>query len=383
LFAWKLGRLDQKDGQTRRAVNESTMESNLNPKTPKAYCILLNWNGWRDTIECLESLFRLNDLDYRVVVCDNSSSDPSMEKIGEWARGEIEANSANPQLQRLICPPVAKPIPYRELTREEAESGTADCDARLVLIQNGANLGFAGGNNVGLRYALSDADCSFFWMLNNDTVVEADALAAMVRHMQEHPDIGLCGSLNLSYRDPNAVQAEGGMRYSRWTGRVPKRPRRTIDDLTSTLARMDYVNGASMLASRAFLERVGLMEESYFLYFEEMDWAMRAKGKFRLGYARESIIYHKEGAAIGTNQDRRKRSLVSEKYLSRNRVLFTRRFVPWALPSVIAFVTAAAAERFCMGDFAKAKIVLSSMFLGMRDAVPAGRDGRDMDCAIR
>ena len=108
---------------------------------------------------------------------------------------------------------------------------------------------------------------------------------------------------------------------------------------------MDFVIGASMLASRPFLENVGLMEESYFLYFEELDWAMRAKGKFKLGYARESVIYHKEGATIGST-DRMKRSLVSDKYLSRTaEYLFTRRFLPWALPSVLVTVSLAAAYR--------------------------------------
>ena len=127
------------------------------------------------------------------------------------------------------------------------------------------------------------------------------------------------------------------MTYNRWTGRVPRISPCRVEDLDSRPARMDYINGASTLASRSFLEKIGLMEESYFLYFEEMDWAMRARGKFALGYARDSVIYHKEGATIGTNLDRRKRSLLSDQYLSRNRVLFTRRFVPWALPTVFDF----------------------------------------------
>lgn len=334
------------------------------------YVILLNWNGWKDTIECLESLFRLNCPDFRVVVCDNASTDGSLEEIAAWARGEILAEPANPQLSRLSSPPFPKPIPYLELTREQAESGAASYEGQLVLIQTGANLGFAGGNNVGLRYALGDSTGHFFWLLNNDTVVEPDALSAMVRLMEQQPEIGLCGSLNLSYHNPREVEAQGGKTYCSWTGRVHTPPLRMVNELDSCPAPMDFVNGASMLASRAFLEKVGLMEESYFLYFEELDWAMRAKGKLKLGYARGSVIYHKEGAVIGSNRDRMKRSLLSEKYLSRNRVLFTKRFLPWALPSVLTSVCLAAAHRLCLRDLRRAKVMLSFMLQGLMTHIP-------------
>jgi hypothetical protein len=128
---------------------------------------------------------------------------------------------------------------------------------------------------------------------------------------------------------------------------------------------MDFVSGASMLASRAFLQTIGLMEESYFLYFEELDWAMRAKGKFKLGYASDSVIYHKEGAAIGSHLDRMKRSLISDQYLSRSRVLFTRRFFPSALPSVLAWVTIAAAYRALRGDLVRGMTMLDFMLRGL------------------
>src|ERR1035438_3867545 len=140
--------------------------------------IILNWNGWKDTIECLESVFRLDYPDFRVIVCDNNSHNDSLDKIKAWADGRLPASQSNPELAYLTSPAVPKPIPYRELNREESESGGAFYDARLVLIQNGLNLGFAGGTNVGLRYALGDKSCGFFWMLNNDTVVDSGALRA-------------------------------------------------------------------------------------------------------------------------------------------------------------------------------------------------------------
>ena len=330
------------------------------------YVILLNWNGWKDTIECLESVFRLACPDFGVVVCDNASTDGSLEKIKEWARGELLAKSANPQLSHLTSPPFSKPIPYLELPRWQTESRTDAQSSPLTLIHNDANLGFAAGNNVGLRYALSDPSCRYIWLLNTTRSRKPHALSAMVRLMQQRPEIGLCGSLNLSYHNPTEVQAQGGNTYRPWMARARTPPPLTVQKLCSLPAPMDYINGASMLASRTFLETVGLMEESYFLYFEELDWAMRAKGMFDLGYARQSVIYHKVGATIGSNLDRKKRSLTADKYLSRNRILFTRRFFPTMLPSVLAWTCLAAAHRLCLGDLEHAKTMFSFMLQGLK-----------------
>jgi GT2 family glycosyltransferase len=338
--------------------------------TQNVHIIVLNWNGWRETIECLQSLLHLDYPDYTLVVCDNGSSDNSLQRIAEWANGRLPAECANPQLSRLISSPHRTPIRCHELTRGEAESKTDIHGVSLMLIQNAANLGFAGGNNVGLRYALGNSNCQYCWILNNDTVVEPDALSAMVRTMQQRPEVGLCGSLNLDYYNPKVVQAQGGRAYNRWTGRVSRVASCLVEDVDSRRARMDFISGSSMLASRSFLEKVGLMEESYFLYFEELDWAMRARGKFALGYARDSVVYHKEGATIGTNQERRKRSLLSERYLTRNRVLFTRRFAPWALPTVLISVCFAAAERFFTGDPKRARSMLSCMLYGLAGRIP-------------
>jgi GT2 family glycosyltransferase len=346
---------------------ELSLQQRVRTNTMRVYVILLNWNGWRDTIECLESLSQLNYPDLRVVVCDNHSHDGSLDQIKAWATGQLQAQSLNPQLTSLTTPPCPKPISLVHVTKEQAETNAASYEAGLVLIQTGANLGFAGGNNVGVRYALGDPECAFVWLLNNDTVAEPNALSAMVDSMQSDSTIGICGSLNLSYYNPEVVQARGGKRYNLWTGRVQALPSLTVDDSGPLAARMDFINGASTLASRDFLEKVGLMDESYFLYFEELDWAMRAKGKFSLGYASRSIIYHKEGAQLGSNPDRTKRSLISEQYLSRNRVLFTRRFAPWALPTVLTTVVLAAAYRCLKGDPVRARAMLSCALLGLRN----------------
>jgi len=96
-------------------------------------------------------------------------------------------------------------------------------------------------------------------------------------------------------------------------------------DVEDIERRMAYIVGASMLVSAQFLQHVGLMEEQYFLYFEEIDWAERGKPKFKLGYAKRSLVYHKAG---GSTQAASRRSALAAYYIARNRLVFTRRFHP-------------------------------------------------------
>ena len=148
---------------------------------PKVAIIILNWNGWEDTIECLESVFRISYPNHKVIVVDNGSTDSSMEKIKNWADGKLEVLTPGPahHLYHLSHPPVKKPIPYVYYTREEAEKGgnftieeKITLPYPLILIQTDENLGFAGGNNVGIKYTLCNKNIDYLLLLNNDIVVD-------------------------------------------------------------------------------------------------------------------------------------------------------------------------------------------------------------------
>lgn len=296
--------------------------------TPKVYIVLVNWNGWRDTILCLESVLRLGYRNFTVVVCDNASHDGSLEHIQRWCQGELAAEGGIPELARLTSPRVPKPVPYVLLGREQAERGDGPA-SRVVLVQTGHNLGFAGGNNVGFRYALARGDAGYVWALNNDTVVRSDALAALVTRMEDDAAVGLCGSTVLYMSEPTVVQAYGGASYQPWTTAVSHigmgESFRLLreGEVRAIEGRLSYVLGASMLASRRFLEAVGLMQDDYFLFFEEIDWAERARQHgFRLGYAAASVVYHQAGAATGS----KKETPFSLYLLNRNRLRFIARF---------------------------------------------------------
>ena len=150
------------------------------PATSRVYVVLVNWNTWPHTVECLESLLRSDHDDFQIVVCDNASRDDSLAHLAAWAAGrEPFTPPAGPV---PLDPPVRKPVSFVPLSRAEAERGglAACADARVVLVDDGGNLGFAGGCNVGMRYALARGDAAYVWVLNNDTVVAPTAMRAMV-----------------------------------------------------------------------------------------------------------------------------------------------------------------------------------------------------------
>ncbi len=313
----------------------------------RVYIIIVNWNGWQDTIECLESLLHLDYNDFRIVVCDNDSSDDSLLKIKSWAE--------------------RRNVRYVDYLRAEAEAaGSLPAECLLTLIRNNDNLGFAGGNNVGLRYAMVRDDSDYCWLLNNDTVVEPDALTYLVNRMQQQPAIGICGSTILLYHNHKRIQALGGGHYFSWIG-LPwhyGRFTRWGGEVNHQRAEacMNYVEGASMLVSRQFLNEVGLLSEDYFLYFEEADWAIRAGRRFQLGYAPKSIIYHKVGSSIGTSSNPAAMSYTSDYFNIRNRLLFTRRFYPVALPTVWLVVVGALLLRLCLGKWDRAAMIFRLLF---------------------
>lgn len=334
----------------------------------QVYIILVNWNGWSDTIECLESIFRNNYLPFQVIVCDNGSTDGSLAHIKAWAEGRL--NVYLPQktrLRSLSWPPVDKPLAYAEYGREEAEKGgITGHESPLVLIDNIDNVGFAGANNVCLRYALARGDCAFVWLLNNDCVIMPDALTRLVARMAENPAAGMCGSSLLHYRQPDKIQALGGGWYCKWLG-LPwhlGRLKKSADaiNLTQVERWMNYVVGASVLVSRQLLEEVGLMCEDYFLYFEEADWAMRSKGRFSLAYAPLSVVYHKIGSSIGTRTNPAAKSIVCDYFNIRNRIVFTRKFFPEALPTVYLTLLGELFVRLILGRMDRVIMILKLLF---------------------
>lgn len=318
----------------------------------KVYIVIVNWNGWKDTVECLDSLMLLEYPDFRVVVCDNGSQDDSVIQLREWGDRILGSASAA----------------WQELSREAAEKGCGSPDAKLTLVMNCANLGFGGGTNVGLRYALACGDADFCWMLNNDTVVEPLALTEMVERLKAKPDAGMCGSTIRDFGNRSKIQALGGAIYYKWLG-VAWHIGRTINsdvlpDQDQVEQKIDYVVGASLLVRSSYIIEVGLMAEDYFLYFEEIDWVTRDQGRHSLAYAPKSIVYHKVGASIGTATNPLRKSYQCDYYTLRNRLLFTRRYFSYALPGVYLCLVGELMVRLLLGRWDLAGMVCRLLWYG-------------------
>lgn len=338
--------------------------------------ILVNWNGWQDTIECLESIFKNECKNFLAIVCDNASTDGSWDKIVNWAHGSEASQPASDEMAAYSQPPLLKPLPIQLIDQHGNASG--DQHAKLILIQTGANLGFAGGNNVGMRYALDHSSCDFFWLLNNDTVITKDAIGHLINHMKASPNVGMCGTRIHFYHQPDIVQALGGATYNSWTGTseciAGHKPIHTHIPDNEVIANSDFIVGASMCLSRNLLNLVGLMEESYFLYYEEIDWAERSKDKFEFGYAADVTVYHKEGGAIGSSSIKGARSPMSEYYLMRSKIIFTSRFFPMKLLTIYLYGFAQVFIRLLRGKSNLAEAIICAI---LGKGLPASPDIKD------
>ncbi len=302
---------------------------------PKVSILILNWNGWHDTIECLESVYRITYPNYDVIVIDNDSKDDSIEKIKEYANGKIKIES-----KFLEHNPANKPIRIIEYNREETEAEIKTSkdnldlpyDRKLIIIKNEINYGFAEGNNIGIRYALKALDPKYILLLNNDTVVDAEFLGELVKVAETNEKIGVVGSLIYFYDSPMKIQVIGG-KINMWTGRRSYITK-TINYNKNHVIEVDCVSGASLLIKKEVIENVGLLDKEYFVYVEDVDWCYRIKQK---GYiilsSLDSIIWHKGSKSTGGGYDTNTTVLY---YISRNGFLFMRKNAEiYHLPSFI------------------------------------------------
>jgi GT2 family glycosyltransferase len=295
---------------------------------PPVYVTIVNLNGWTDTIECLESLMRSDYENLQVILCDNASTDGSFERLREWGEGRLQRPPvASDALGALSHPPISKPIPLACYTRAEFEAATElPHNVRLHFVACGANLGFAGANNVGLRHVQRSATAAFAMLLNNDAVVAPNAISAMVSAASE--GVGAVGATILQYHDPDRVEMLGGARLSRVHGMTaPVHEGAARDAFRPPGASFDFITGCCILLPRATLDAVGIMDERYFLYGEDADWGLRiTDAGLRLTYCAGAEVWHKGGASV------EHRSAFHDYYDVRGRLMLIHKHFPWMLP---------------------------------------------------
>ncbi len=280
----------------------------MTPEQPVLGVVVVTYCG-RDVIAtCLETLMGAQDVALRIVVVDNGSPDDTVQVIKDWASGHQPFEAKLPFLVSDIAKPVALD-----------GSGAGH---QITLIETGQNTGFAGGVNRGLAYLAQDSAIDRFWVLNPDCAVPPATPAKLAA---QQGDFSLMGNRIILQDDPDMIQLDGGL--INWTTGVTFNLN-TLQNPATTPApdptAMQFISGASMVASRTFYESVGPMREDYFLYYEEVDWAMRRNAP--LAWAADAPVYHKGGASIGSRTMRQRASALSLYFIHRARLMFLWRF---------------------------------------------------------
>jgi GT2 family glycosyltransferase len=241
---------------------------------PRVLIIVLCYNGITLTRACLRSLARLRYPHADVLVVDNASSDGTAATV----RAEF------PHVQ---------------------------------VIETGANLGFAAGNNAGLRYALAHG-YDYALLLNNDTEVAPDFLTRLVEAAEAAPEIGIAGPTICYYDAPDRIWSAGGViDWRRGASRM--RGLGEVDAGQYPPGEVDFVTGCALLVKRAALDRAGLLDERFFMYYEETEWCVRiARAGFRIIFVPSARVLHKIPLDARADQP------YVAYYMTRNRLLFLR-----------------------------------------------------------
>lgn len=291
--------------------------------TPRVSIIILNWNGCRDTVECLESLYRISYPNYDVILVDNGSMNGSLEAIEKYAEGLMTVESKFFEFSGDN-----KPIKVWECTKDGAESGerpgkdllNMPPNGRLLVIKNDKNYGFAEGNNIGIRYALRNLNPDYVLLLNNDTVVDTDFLRELVDVAESDLSIGFAGP-KVFYYDFNSrddVISVAGIDLLMNRGYYHRIGAGEVDLGQYDQVRIvDFVEGSCLLARSKALRDVGLLNSRYFAYWEETDLCVRGHEiGYKSAYVPKSRIWHKVSSSAP--------STMKTYYMTRNRLWFMR-----------------------------------------------------------
>lgn len=193
----------------------------------------------------------------------------------------------------------------------------------IKYIQSPENLGFAGGNNLGLKEAKGE----YLFLLNNDTEVPEGCLEAMISEMENNEKIGLLSPLLLYFDQKDLIQFAGFTPMNYLTGRNGNlgKYEKNVGQYTNKRYEIGFCHGAAMMCRKADLLKAGVMDESYFLYYEELDWCekFRRIGK-QIWFTGSTFVYHKESVSVG------KESALKIYFNTRNRMLFIRKNTGWA-----------------------------------------------------
>ncbi|WP_123054655.1 glycosyltransferase family 2 protein [Clostridium sp. JN-1] len=245
---------------------------------PLVYIILVNYNGYKDTIECVNSLKRTSYNNYKILIVDNASTNNSLEVLKQTLN---------------------------------------DC----IIIESKKNLGFAGGNNLGIKSALKN-NADYVLLLNNDTLVEPNFLNNMINSFNKDDRIGLVGCKIMYYPEKDKIWYGGGkIDWFKFIG-IHLGNKEVDKEQYDVEKEIDFMTGCCMLIKRDVFEKIGFLCEDYFMYFEDDDFCVRVNDAgYKIWYNPKAVIYHKVGLSGGGEE-----SPFSIKWCARNRLLFMNKY---------------------------------------------------------
>ncbi len=242
----------------------------------------------------------------------------------------ITVNYNQPDVTRELLFSIAQTNTYKNIEIIVVDNGSKqNLNAELSgqfsnvsFIRSAINLGFAGGNNLGIQAATGD----YYFLVNNDTEFTPGLVQKLVDVMEGHPDVGMVSPRINYFEDKTLIQYAGytPMNYFTCRNRTIGQYQRNGADFAHISGPTGFAHGAAMMISREAANKAGLMYENYFLYYEEVDWGERVKrAGYQIWIQGGALIYHKESVSVGKN------SWLKEYFMNRNRILFTRRNAPF------------------------------------------------------
>ena len=306
---------------------------------------IVSYGRPEDVVACLSALARSRLAAFETVIVENG---------GAAAFDRLRANCEIAWPRSSFDEPLPEPLVNPGLAGERApRSFRFQLPGRrpVLILEARDNLGYAGGVNLAIRCLGKRQHWRGVWILNPDTEPEPEALGVVTEYAERGP-YGLVGS-RLVFAGKDRIQMRGGQ----WRRLIARglslgygEPANAPVDAAAIEHHLEWISGAALYATREFVETVGAMDERYFLYCEDVDWALR-RGQFRLGYAHDAIVRHAHGATIGSASNAHLRSNLSVYLTERNSLLLTRARFPALYPLVVVVTLVLTLDYLFRGDW--------------------------------
>lgn len=306
---------------------------------PKVYVVILNYQNWQDTLECLESVLHSSYRYFSVIVIDNNSQNNSLGNLTNWAQN-VQSDSKVTK----------ESFSYSLVNKENINDFTDPALFNtLTFIQNDSNTGFAAGNNIAL-HILQNED-AYIWLLNPDMIVREDTMAELIKFADKKDRHSIIGSVVKHYSGKNDILFYGGGRilFSSASIKWIKDP----DDIAS----LDFISGGCLFTHTGNFKRNGLLPEKYFLYWEETDWCYNARQKgCSLDVCTTAVCYDKVSTIIG-------KGFLANYYYTLNGLRFTSTIRKPKKAIILFYLGMRFLKRIITGKWASAK----GLYKGARD----------------